>query len=217
MACERHKTTWSVGPYFYSLNWLLLLLYFTPYSLCPIPAASIISPCLFLCLVYLHAVTDRHLRHVSHHPLYMSSTGSSLSLNLTKPQDIFNCRHKNFISSVSVVCVCVCQWFSAGYSLIIHYTDQTNPTVEISWISLWHFFTKSRQGSVHFVNNISVLSHFYRKAIHSVVLWTSNQQTNRYISPTQPIIVETQNVERQETVKSGSDFSLLRFTYILKY
>jgi len=63
---------------------------------------------LSLCLVFLHAVTDRYLRHVSQQPLYMSSPGSSLSLNITKLQYIFNCRQKNFISAVSVfVCVCV--------------------------------------------------------------------------------------------------------------
>jgi len=61
------------------------------------------------------------------------------------------------------VCVCVnfCSFFTTGHSLIIHYTEQTNPNVELSWISLWNFITKSRQGSVHFCEKLLSACHTF--------------------------------------------------------
>ena len=101
---------------------------------------------------------------------------------------------------------------TAGRQSVHHIKSTTKPSVEFSWISVWQFFMKISGARLRFVKTVPVSHTIYHTVIHSVVFYTSNQQSNWYISRSEPLevgrqICRTANIQCAEGRSRNRCFS----------
>ena len=129
--CVSHNATWSVvlyfcKPKFVTLLLLLLLLLFTPQSHRPTPAPSQLNLSLSNSSSWTLYLSATSIMSSSTHRI-CSLQLPNLSLNLSEPQNIFNCFQRNFIS-VACVFVTFCWFLRTPHSL----TNQRTNSMEHS-------------------------------------------------------------------------------------